>query len=495
MIAWLFRSVVRPSSLLLGAGLLGFEIFYLVQQAGESGTNGWNSVYPAATSASFGVVIALLWWTTILFENAEALQRSEVMIRTGSRARAVVLTARRDIANLMIGLLITVAVSAVVGIIGGPSVFWSPATVVSARTGGPGDIFSTTAAARVFASPLLAIASCVAFSAIAFVCLSIVHSTLVLVGLRRLATVAAIAIYLWSACCSFGVAASFPIFDSVVLFNLSVAQSRGVAGTVIGAWLLLAGICLLAMTWRSARSNARAVAGNAWLLLFVAVVAFMLAVTVPGGPILDRWTSLFAGQDDSLVGYLRVASLLSLVAGVVSVRHADSNDNNYLYSVVRYGSRWRWFRRDLLGSLGFGAAGAFVIVSAALTGLAATSAGLRGIDPGVLLKTLIGALLSSLIVSCLALIATIVGGPRAWFVTVGAILIVGYPAFLPLGDFDVFALYSARFASQPTSLITGAATGGGVLLVSIAALVAVGKGAFIAGRSRTRKWMDARGSN
>jgi hypothetical protein len=475
MIRRLGREFVRPRTVFLVVSAAVFEFYYLTQYRPRSGENGWNVIYPALTTPQFFILIGVLWWNFILLENARNLAPVEVMLRFGSRSRAVFATLRENAIQLAVGCVAVAVVSVLISIPTGISLSWGEATLKAARSAEQADVFTTVTAARSFANPVEAIVALVLFAAVALLSSSIAYSAACVSGRAGIVSSISIGLYLWSAVCAFGAAALFPLLDAVNLYDYAWAEAQGSVYVVLGLWVIVTGTGILAVIVESVSGAISDAILRWWSILIVPVAAFGFSVGLSGAAFSSRWDAFFAGQYDSLVGYCRVACLIYVLGSISVIQFLEATDDQLVHVKIRYGTRWRWFRPHLIRAFLLGAVGGCLLTAAVAMSSFASDPHLDLSDVRLIALTTAGLVLSIWIVTTLGLlVATIFKSAQSWLWVAGVCFVAGYSSFVPLGRFNIFALYSSSFLDHQVNPLGSYLFALGFLCAIVIAVLALG---------------------
>ena len=374
-----------------------------------------------------------------------------------------------------VGCLAVAVVSVLISIAAGLSTDWGRATIVAARTASQADVFTTVTAARGFANPFEAMAAFVLFAAVALLSSSIAYTAACVSGRARVATSVSIVLYLWSACCAFGAASMFPQLDAVNLYDYAWARAQGSAYVVLVLWAVVAFAGIVTVMVKSISGAISDVMLRWWSIAILPIAAFGFSIGVAGTSFAGRWDEFFAGEYDSLVGYCRVACLIYVLASMSVVQYLEATDDQLLHVKIRYGSRWHWLRPHLTRALLSSAIGGSLISAAVALSLLLHTPHLDMNDARLIGLTTVGLIISLWIVTSAGLLVTTVfGTTQSWIWAVGICFVAGYSAFIPLGRFDVFALYSASLSEDRANPLESYLSGAGFLAAVVLALLALG---------------------
>lgn len=444
-----------------------FGLFYLSQAAGHPGLNAWDTLIPTLTDTSVVSVIGLIWWSLWLLPAMSMISREQTLTRYGSRARAV----RANLAALLGSLCAWAFLLAVVcGALAMPLGFsstWS--AMARAVNGSQPSVFSSAAAAQMFASPWLALGASAVFTAVGYLAVASVALALSARGHQRAAVVGLVCFVLWAFVCSFSPTPIPSFMDASV--PLSLAWALSVPG---GVWLALLWLAIgfagaaVAARIPDVRSIIRGLFTSRiaalLVLLCVAILASVnAALNVSEG--VSPIRQFFAGAYGDIVGYVLVAAIPLGFASSYVARLSAAAEGPLLYEALRRGSYRRWLGSMLLREVWPAVVlclltGAALIITLVVTGHPTATLGRDGAGLTAGLTGLLAA-----IALLIAIASTIVwigaSSAVAWPIVVGTALVLGYSVPAGWGLANVVAPYGlpTDSATVTTPLIATTVTG------------------------------------
>ncbi|MEO0025117.1 MAG: hypothetical protein RL196_1558 [Actinomycetota bacterium] len=467
----LLKELRSPSTVLLALGLFLFELAKSEQIGRVGSSNLWDVLVATTSDSHFLVLGVLLWWVNVLMQTARERLTELALIRFGCRIRILNAALKTSVLRLCAAFAILTAVALPVAARTGLSWQWSPAAVL-VDPNQELDVFSAAAAAQHFANPIQVMALNLAFGTLAFFGLATIYFALSCAGKAQFANGALTTTYLWAAACSFGVASNIPAFDAVNLFDLSWALNQGLAWQVVAFWLLAATLPRLAVALHLGLKSALVLLTRFGGIYAVVVLAFAIALAKNGSNFLSRWQALFLGQNDSLVGYCAIQLLIYFLASVTIVKFLETTADDQLHRQIRVGSHQKIIARQLLKMVGMSLLGTTTIVGATAGAfvLSGSQLDIASAMP-TMLNTAFGLWLTLVTVTCIGLVAVaFTKAIQNWFWLMAALLLMGYHAFFPLGQFDIFALYSSPKVGGAASWLPGRVTAVVLLALSVGVL-------------------------
>jgi len=444
-----FLSALLSARTICPAIVVGaFGLFQLSRTSGHPDVNAWDVVIPTLTDTLVTSTIGLMWWFLWLAPAMTSVSREQILIRYGSRARAV----RMNLATLtgslaawsVLLIVVCIAVASPLGL----ATVWSPSAL--AVGGDQPSAFSAAAHAPVFPNPLVATGASLAFTGIGYLAVAAVGLALAARGYQRTAVVSVVCFMLWAIVCSFSLVPIPPVLDASVALSLGWAMA--VPGGVVQAvpyylvTLVLASAVTRVLT---ARASIRALltnrSGTLLALTCVAVVASVNTVVTGQGSV-NPVQQFFAGAYGDTVSYVAVAAVpLGFVTGYLA-RLSEAAEGWLLYEALRRGSYRRWLGATLRRELVFAIilcllTGATLLVTLVLTGHrvaffgedgAFLAVGLAGMFAVIALLAAIGT----------TLLWTGASAVSAWPITAGIALVVGYSVPANTGAINLAAPYS-----------------------------------------------------
>lgn len=428
------------------------------------------------------VSIGLLWWVLLLVPLVNRLTSEYVLLRAGSRTRA-----------LGIGVLECVGILATTGIVVLACVVavapwnWQQGWVSPDLI----DAFGTT-------NPVFGVLAAAAYAGLGMLGVGVAVLAIALLTGPRTALIVMIGLYLWAFLSAFGVTASLPALDLSRVFVLTLVLLEHA-----GAWPMLAlAIAVTAsILWVVARDRGWRIRPRAlltarqagWAVVALAALFAVATTTVRGAPETDPalgpvdpvraiLAGFFAGEYGSLAVFTAAMLPILLGATVALGPAVAAAEGRYLEEAIRMRGPVGWTLRHLRAAatrcilIGFGIVAVVTLVALARVGWLADIAHAAW-------PSFAGTLAAQVIVQLLFYVALgaallwLAPIDVAWTITVGAALVLGYPLIAHLGPANIFAVFSNNPAAiRPTTTWTPTIAAGILALLALAtALVAAAR--------------------
>jgi hypothetical protein len=429
--------------------LIGVYAIYVRSTIGTlPGGNIWDVIFPMVTETIVLSVIGLFWWLFFVVNSiGSELGRMEILLRLGSRWRALFRSTAGAARLLLLGGGVLFVLTTLIAWPLGPSVEWSEPTQASAASGTVNSAFSAANLAQFFPSPLVALLACGLFTCAAFVVVAFFCLSVSLRFGRRIGLAVIALIYFWAALSGFGVLNIAPQLDFSRVVSLPWALYNHSLPLAVGALcatvLLSAVIIFSSLAWLREWA-ARRFAISIVVVLFVVLAAVQASTRSRG--VVSGMQVLFAGEFGDIFQYVAMAVVPIAYATSLAARLIDKSGPRFWYEAVRRGSVRRWAlgvmgeeaRTVPLFSLGV------TFVSIVVLGIA-LGFRIERLDAlfflslrcfaGVLLET-------SFLCALVILLFCMTGSVTLWPAIVAAAIVLGYPAIVDLGPINIFAPYS-----------------------------------------------------
>lgn len=430
-------------TLILAAVMVSVTLYgTLVTWAGTD-ASAWVVLLSSLGTSQSIIVFGLLWWLVRIHAVAKWATNELVLVRSGSRVRAL----GGAVALALGELLATGLVIAIVSIASAPW-RWHNEWHFS---GGDQAIESF------FTRPLTALLATGVYAAVAFMLVAILLFSVALRHGAQWAIGVSAVIYAWAAMSSFGVTDDVAVLDISRAFTLPWALTTG---SFIFPLLLLAVAAFIA--FRRVRVLDHFAHRRSWfafdsrlavllpmLLSFVfAALAFVSMEHATQGELV---VAFFAGDGGDLVLYLAAMGLILTGATVAIAPSVSSAEDRYTEESIRDGSARRWFTRHavvwFLRSFAISAGIVLAVLAAALIVQPGTMAADLSRDAFIVfVRVAVQVFFYASLGQLLLWVAPIA---VAWPTTIATALVLGYPFVLDLGDANVFAAFSTIHEGLP----------------------------------------------